>query len=279
MTTIKEVLEKGATFLSNKGVESARLNMELLVAHVLELQRMDLYLRFDQALDETQLTTLRSQLTKRGQRVPLQHLTGISHFGNYQFKTDARALIPRPETEELVSLIHTQSFHKPARILDLACGSGVLGLTLAKDLGPDCSQLTLSDLSAEALSLAQENAQKLEVEADFIESDLFENLTGPFDLIVANLPYIAEGERSQLSPEVLHDPAMALFSGHDGLDLLRRFCASCSEYLSAGGLLALEVGHQQGTAVTELLREAGLADVTLHQDLNGISRFPLARQN
>ncbi len=279
MTTIKEVLEKGATFLGQKGIESARLNMELLVADELGLARMDLYLRFDQPLEEAQLAVLRDKLKKRSQHVPLQHLTGVAHFGNYQFKTDARALIPRPETEELVSIVEAQSFTKPARILDLACGSGVLGLTLAKDLGPDCQELTLSDLSPDALTLAQENADSLEVEASLLQSDLFTSIEGTFDLIVANLPYIAESERPNLEPEVLHDPEMALFSGPDGLDLLRLFCAQCSDYLNPEGLVALEVGYDQGEIVADLLRSAGLTQVSVAPDLNEIPRFPLARKS
>ncbi len=278
MTTIKEVLEKGATFLSQKGIESARLNMELLVADELGLKRMDLYLRFDQPLEESQLAIFREKLKKRSQRIPLQHLTGIAHFGDYQFKTDARALIPRPETEELVSLVKAQTFPKPARILDLATGSGVLGLTLAKDLGPDCQELTLSDLSTEALALAQENAAALEVKATFIQSDLFSQIDGKYHLIVANLPYIAETERETLEPEVLHDPEMALFSGPEGLDLLRLFCAEVSEHLHPQGLVALEVGYDQGEIVADLLRSSGLSQVSVANDLNEIPRFPLARK-
>jgi len=278
MTTILEVLEKGATFLGNKNIEDPRLNMELMVAHELGLKRMDLYLRFDQPLEESQLTTLRDKLKKRGQHIPLQHLNGVAYFGDYEFKTDSRALIPRPETEELVSLVQKEPFPKPARILDLGCGSGVLGLTLAKNLGTDCAELVLADLSTEALALCEENAQALSVEAIIVQSDLFSALEGTFDLIVANLPYIAETERPNLSPEVLHDPDLALFSGPDGLDLLRLFCSQCESYLNSGGLVALEVGHDQGEPVADLLRRAGLSSVSVGNDLNGIARFPLARK-
>ena len=278
MTTILDVLKKGTLFLEQKGLPEARLNMEIMVAHELQLKRMELYLRFEQPLSEEQLTSLREKLKQRGQRIPLQHITGTVAFGNYEFRSDARALIPRPETEELVDLIKKQTFNKPARILDVGCGSGVLGLTLAKDLGPDCSDLTLVDLSPEALSLTQENADLLEVEATFLESDLFSNVEGTFDLIVANLPYIAESERENLEPEVQHDPAMALYSGTDGLDLLRIFCSQCADYLNPEGTVALEVGYDQGEIVTEFLNQAGLNQVSLHADLNGILRFPIAHK-
>lgn len=278
MTTILDVLEKGTSFLDKKGIAEPRLNMELMVAYELGLKRMDLYLRFDQPIDKTALASLREKLKKRSENVPLQHINKVVHFGNYEFYCDHRALIPRPETEELVDLVKKQLLTKPARILDVGCGSGVLGLTLSKDLGSDCEQLTLADLSTDALSLCEQNCKALEVKATLIESNLFSSITGTFDLIVANLPYIAEGERAKLEPEVLHDPEMALFSGSDGLDLLRLFCAECTTYLNTGGLVALEVGYDQGEIVAGFLREAGLTKVLIGNDLNGIARFPLAQQ-
>ncbi len=278
MTTILEVLEKGTSFLDKKGIADPRLNMELMVAHELGLKRMDLYLRFDQPLEEAALASLREKLKKRSEHIPLQHLNGVVHFGNYEFHSDDRALIPRPETEELVDLVKKQLFTSPARILDIGCGSGVLGLTLAKDLGTDCEQLVLADLSTDALALCEQNRNALEVEADIVESNLFSGVQATFDIIVANLPYIAESERDKLEPEVLHDPEMALFSGSEGLDLLRPFCSECSAYLDPGGIVALEVGYDQGEIVAGLLRDAGLTDVSVGSDLNGIPRFPLARK-
>ena len=278
MTTILDVLEKGAQFLEKKGIKDARLNMELLVAHELGLKRMDLYLRFDQPLEEEQISQLREKLKLRGQFTPVQHLIGKVGFHNLDFLCDHRALIPRPETEELVEIALELDFPKPARILDLGCGSGVLGLSIAHKLGTDCEQLLLADLSTDALSLSQENAEAQQIPAEFIESDLFKQITGTFDLIVANLPYIPETERDSLEPEVLHDPEMALFSGEDGLDLLRRFSRECLNYLNPKGVVALEVGHQQGEAVAELLQNSGLDDVEVREDLCGIKRFPLARK-
>ena len=163
-------------------------------------------------------------------------------------------------------------------ILDLGCGCGALGISIVKALGTRCEQLVLADLSKEALDLAQENCQALSIDAEFIESDLFSNVSGTFDIIVANLPYIAEHDRCELSPEVLHDPEMALFSGEDGLDHLRRFCKECSPFLNPRGLVALEVGHNQGDEVAELLRRAGLSNIEVQSDLCGIARFPIGRK-
>jgi|TARA_B110000879_G_scaffold40917_1_gene57477 release factor glutamine methyltransferase len=238
---------------------------------------MDLYLRFDQPVPEEKLPALREHLKKRSQRIPLQHLTNVVHFYSHDFISDHRALIPRPESEELVSLVLKETFPKPARILDLGCGSGVLGLSLAKALGTDCEQLVLADLSTEALSLAKENAEALQVPAEIVQSNLFLGLEGHFDLIIANLPYIGESEREDLSKEVRHDPEIALFSGSDGLDLLRLFASQCSPFLNSGGLIALEVGHSQGETVCDLLRGGGMTEISLRSDLNDIPRFPLAR--
>ncbi|MDA7888887.1 peptide chain release factor N(5)-glutamine methyltransferase [Akkermansiaceae bacterium] len=278
MTTILDVLEKGAKFLDSKGIKDARLNMELLVAHELGLKRMDLYLRFDQPLKEAQIIQLRETLKLRGQHTPIQHIIGKTSFHHLEFRCDHRALIPRPETEELVEITLALNFPKPARILDLGCGSGVLGLSIANKLGTECEQLILADLSTEALSLARENSENLNIPAECIQSDLFSKIEGTFDLIVANLPYIPETERDSLEPEVLHDPEMALFSGEDGLDLLRRFSRECLNFLKPKGVIALEVGHQQGQQVAELLQSDGLEEIELRTDLCGIKRFPLARK-
>lgn len=278
MTTILEVLEKGAKYLHAKGIADPRLNMEHLVAHELGLKRMDLYVHFDQPLEENALGNLREKLKKRGEGVPLQHLNEIVHFHKYEFHSDARALIPRPETEELVELVLRETFPKPARILDLGCGSGVIGLTLAKELAENCAELVLADLSPDALALAEKNAGNLEQAATFCESDLFSKINGSFDLIVANLPYVALRDRNSLEKEVTYDPEMALFSGLDGLDLIRQFVKKVHNYLNPNGLVAMEVAYDQGEIVCELLRENGLNEVELKKDLAGISRFPLARR-
>lgn len=281
MTTVLETLDKGTAYLTKKGIEDARRNMQLLVAHQLACTRMDLYLRFDQPLEESDLAPLRDLLKKRGEGVPIQHLIGYVTFHRREFKTDARALIPRPETEELAEwlLEHAQLPQYP-RILDMGCGSGVLGLTLAGDLPG--SQVTLADVSPEALSLARENAAELEISnVTFVESDLFTApaLGGqPYDLIVANLPYVPEVDRPTLARELAHDPDLALFSGADGLDLIRRFVPEAAGRLAPGGWLALEIGIHQSVEVESLLRQASLTGVLTLKDLSGIPRFPLARR-
>lgn len=277
MTTVLECINAGTTYLEKRGVEDARRNMQILVAHHLQCTRMALYLRFDEPLGEDILAPLRVDLKKRGERIPLQHLLGTVAFHRHEFRTDARALIPRPETEELVAWLITHVASAPAAVLDMGCGSGVIGLSLAC-AWPD-AVVTLADVSRDALALAQENASQLEVKnVSFVETSLFSAIAGTFDLIVANLPYVPERDRATLAPEVMHDPALALFSGEDGLDLIREFCSGVKSFLRPGGMVAMEIGYDQSDMTLELLRAAGLAEVTIMKDISGIARFPLAKQ-
>lgn len=276
MTTVLECIDAGTAYLEKRGVEDARRNMQMLVAHHMKCTRMQLYLRFDEPLTEEILAPLRIDLKKRGERIPLQHLLGSVAFHKHDFKIDARALIPRPETEELVEWLITHTTPAPATVLDLGCGSGVIGLSLAA-AWPE-AQVTLADVSPEALSLARENATALDREnVGFCETSLFSSLTGRFDLIVANLPYVPEADLATLTPEVLHDPALALFSGTDGLDLIRQFCQQVKQFLQPGGIVAMEIGHDQGEITSALLRDGGLTEVQVMKDISGIARFPLAK--
>lgn len=275
MTTVLETIDGGTRYLEKRGIEDARRNMQMLVAHQLGCTRMDLYLQFDRPMEESELAPLRELLKKRGEGIPLQHLLGTVWFHKYEFKTDSRALIPRPETEELTEWILSWPLTNPQRVLDMGCGSGVIGLSLAK--ARPSWELVLADVSEEALSLARENAAKLSVEnAELVQSDLFSSLTGSFDGIVANLPYVPDGDRAGMAREVLHDPTLALFSGADGLDLIRRFIPEAFQRLKPGGWIVLEIGHDQASQVTGILQTSGYAEIDVKKDMSGVSRFPVA---
>ncbi|BCU78997.1 peptide chain release factor N(5)-glutamine methyltransferase [Luteolibacter sp. LG18] len=279
MTTLLETLDGGTRYLEKRGIEDARRNMQMLIAHQLGCTRMDLYLKFDQPMEEKDLVPLREALKKRGEGVPLQHLLGTVWFHGNEFKTDARALIPRPETEELAEMVlKLPDLPEAARVLDMGCGSGVLGLSLAS-ARPDW-QVVVADVSPDALALTRENAAAIGLaNVDFVESDLFAAVDGPFDLIVANLPYVPETDRPTLTREVMHDPDLALFGGPDGLDVIRRFTPQAIEKLSPGGHIALEIGHDQASHVARLLQDAGFTAVEVKTDLSGIARFPFARKS
>ena len=279
MTTVLETLDKGTAYLTKKGIEDARRNMQMLVAHQLCCTRMDLYLRFDQALEEKDLAPLREMLKKRGEGVPVQHLVGSVFFHKREFKSDGRGLIPRPETEELAEwLLKNATLPETPAILDMGCGSGVLGLTLAAE--KPAARVTLADLSPDALALSAENAEALEIpNVEFVASDLFSGLGDrSFDLIVANLPYVPEADRNSLAKELAYDPDLALFGGPDGMDVIRRFVPEAANRLLPGGWLALEIGIDQAAETESLLRAAGLTDIRTIKDLSGIARFPVARR-
>lgn len=277
MTTVLETIEGGTRYLEKRGIEDARRNMQMLVAGQLGCTRMDLYTQFDRPLEESDLSPLREALKKRGEGIPLQHLLGRVWFHKHEFKTDARALIPRPETEELAVWVLSWELPENQRVLDMGCGSGVLGLSLAAARpGWD---VTLADVSPDALALAADNAAMLEIpKASFVESDLFSAIDGIFDGIVANLPYVPESERATMAREVLHDPALALFSGADGLNLIRRFIPEAFQHLKPGGWLVLEIGHDQASQVGGFLQASGFSDIEVKHDLSGIARFPFARR-
>jgi release factor glutamine methyltransferase len=275
MKSVLETINGGAEYLAKRGVEEARRNMEHLLAHRLGCTRMQLYTQFDKPLEEGDLAPLRDLLKRRGEGIPLQHLLGEVAFHGRDFICDGRGLIPRPETEELAEMILADLPQGALEILDMGCGSGVLGLTLAAQR-PE-SRVTLADVSEDALALTRENAGRLGLEnVSVIGSDLFAEITGSFDLIAANLPYVPAGEAAGMARELGHDPALALFSGVDGLDLLRRFVPDSVNFLKPGGVVALEIGHDQASQVRLLLESSGFRDITVRTDLSGIARFPFA---
>jgi release factor glutamine methyltransferase len=277
MSTVLETIDGGTRYLEKRGIEDARRNMQLLVARQLGCTRMDLYLQFDRPLEESDLAPLRETLKKRGEGIPLQHLLGSVWFHKHEFKTDARALIPRPESEELAEWILSWPLPESQRVLDMGCGSGVLGLTLAA--GRPAWDVTLADVSPDALALAQENDAELKLNnTSFVASDLFNALGGEFDGIVANLPYVPESERDTMARELRHDPALALFSGPDGLGLIRRFIPEAFPRLKPGGWLVLEIGHDQASQVAGFLQAAAFTAIEVKTDLSGVARFPFARR-
>jgi len=194
------------------------------------------------------------------------------------FYTDARALIPRPETEELCEIVLKQlRTSAPSEILDMGTGSGVIGITLALEYGSQ-SKVRCVDISEDALELTQKNITSNGAENCSIQkSNLFEGLDSKYDLIVANLPYVPEVDRSSLEAELTYDPDLALYSGKDGLDIIREFIQKCPPYLEDGGSVALEIGIHQDLEVEKLLANEGFFDIKTFPDLSGIYRFPTAR--
>jgi len=278
MTTVLDILQKGTDFLARKGVEEARLTMQHMLAHRLNCERMQLYVDFDQPLDDADVEVLRDWVKRRGGGEPLQHILGSVEFCDADFIVDSRALIPRPETEELVEMLFERFKAPPSRVLDVGCGSGVIGLSLARRYGADCAAV-LVDVSDDALALAEENRVALQLEnASLRKSDLFSNLEPDmrFDLIVANLPYIAADEIASLEREVQRDPRAALDGGMRGVEIMLRFLADCGAHLEDGAMIAMEFGEGQADALKAAAHANDLENIEIVKDLSGHERFLFA---
>jgi release factor glutamine methyltransferase len=274
--TLLEVLQSTTDYFKKRGVESARLNAEHLVAFVLKRKRIELYLEFERELTEAELAPLRDLVRRRGQGEPLQHLLGTVEFAGRTFLCDKRALVPRPETEQLVELIQSKIENRDSTILDVGTGSGVIALSLAAKF-PE-TKVTAIDVSDEALELARENARRIGVEnVVFSKADLLDGISGTFDLIVANLPYVATRDRPTLSREVLRDPEVALFGGEAGDEVVRKLIEAAPSHLAPGGLLALELGLGQADDLAAVMAEKNYRDIKTERDFAGVIRFLFGR--
>jgi len=279
MLTVLEVIKKTTDFFAAKGIESPRLNAELLVGHALGLQRMQLYLQFERPLTAAELEAIRPLVRRRGLREPMQYIIGETDFFALKLKVDRRALIPRPETERLLEILTTRQVAPPATILDLGTGSGAIALGLARHY--PSAQVTAIDLSDEALALARVNAAAcgLAERVTLLRSNWFAELPpeARFDLIVANPPYLSAEETAQAAPEVReHEPAAALAAADGGLADLRAILAGAPRFLASGGWLALETGIAQHAELARLAADAGFKRTESLPDLTGRDRFLLA---
>jgi release factor glutamine methyltransferase len=275
LKNVQEIITATAGYLEKRGIESARLNAELLLAHVLGKKRIDLYLEFERPLGDRDLDPLRALMKRRAAGEPLQHLLGTVEFHGRTFLCDPRALIPRHETEHLVELLLALP-SKPSPILDAGAGSGVIALTLAAEW-PGAA-VDAIDISPEALALAAENAARLGLagRVRFLLSDLFSAVPDRYALIVANLPYIPAGDLATLSREVLRDPLSALDGGPDGVAIIRTFLDQARSHLLPGGAVALEIGAGQAEMLMEHLRLLGYNHIRARTDYSGINRFLFA---
>lgn len=293
MKTVLETIQDGAAYLEKGGVENGRLNMERLLGHILGCGRMQLYVDFDRPLGEPELAPLRELVRRRRQGEPLQHLIGTVEFHGRTFRTDARALVPRQETEELVERVLARIANdraagkaRPAgwRVLDVGTGSGVIGLSLAAELGESAARpVVMTDVCADALALAAENAASLGLadRVEFRAGDLFEAVESDaqFDLVAANLPYIADGEIAGLARELRFDPRRALAGGTLGTELIRRFLADAPRFVAPDGWLAIEIGDGQGAELLSALEAAASwDDPVVERDLAGRERFVFVRR-
>jgi release factor glutamine methyltransferase len=259
-------------YFARSGVDAPRLTAELLLAHALGCDRVRLYLDFDKPLGEAELGTFRELVRRRAAGEPTAYLTGRKEFLGRTFRVDRRALVPRPETE-LLAEAALRALPEGGAALELCTGSGCIGVTLA--LERPSARVAATDLSAEALSLARENAEALGARLELLAGDLYQPLpTGlRFDVVVANPPYVPSGELPGLAREISHEPRLALDGGADGLAVIRRVVAGAPERLAPGGTLLVEIHESHAESAPRLCAEAGLGGARLHRDLAGLPRF------
>jgi len=271
--SILDLINLSAQYLEEKGCSSPRLDAELLLGHVLGLERLDLYLNAAKPLNEREVGEYRVLIGQRGQRIPVAYLTGRREFYSLPLQVSPEVLIPRPETELVVDkALELIDPAKPVEILELGTGSGAIALALASQ-DPNI-RLTATDVSPAALEVAKLNASKLELSAqiDFIESDLFAKVEGRFNLICSNPPYIPKDELAELEPEVGREPAAALDGGVDGLDFYRRIFNQAADFLAEPGFVVLEIGWGQACRVKKLGEKAGLVWQETMRDYGGVER-------
>jgi release factor glutamine methyltransferase len=280
--TIARIAAWIAKDLAAREVPSPRLEAELLVAHALKLRRLDIFLRHDQPLSPEELTMIRALVERRRRHEPLAYLTGEREFYGRTFTVDRRVLIPRPETEHLVDAVVAflrARAETPSAVLDLCTGSGCIAVTVA--LAVPHATLDAVDLSPAALEVARANVarHKLAERVTLHEGSLFKPLGDKrVDVIASNPPYIPSDEIPGLMPDVSqHEPHLALDGGPDGTVVLRALLAAVPARLNPGGLLAVEVGHDQGPWAVHEATAVGLLDARMEKDLAGFPRVLLAR--
>jgi len=270
--TVLKLLRWTADYFAGRGIDSPRLDAELLLADTLGLDRVGLYVNFERPLQADELAVYREKVRRRASREPLAYILGRTEFWSLPLKVTLAVLIPRPDTELLVEEALPRLVGE-ARVLDVGTGSGALAIALAHER-PGC-QVVAIDVSAEALAVAAENACKNNVaeRIGFLHADLAALPGGPFDLIVANPPYIPKGDLAALMPEVRDfEPQLALDGGSDGLDAYRALARQVEAILAPGGWLLVEVGIGQAVTVQQLFAGAGLVEVFISRDLAGIER-------
>jgi len=276
--TVLELLQSTAAYFSKRKIENPRLNIEYLLADALGKKRLELYLEFDREIPEPLLEPLRGRVRRRADGEPLQHLLGHWEFFGRTFKTDRRALIPRPETELLVETVLREipsGRGLGGRLADVGTGSGVLAITLF--LERPLLEVIGLDISEDALALARENAAQLSANVTFLQSDLLQSAEGTFDWVVANLPYVATGDLDALPREVKYDPPVALDGGKDGLTIVKRLIESLPDRLTSNSHVALEVGQGQATQIAAFFARQNFRDIAIKKDYQGIDRIVTAR--
>lgn len=268
--TLQEAYQYGQEQLKNANIEDAEVDAWYLLEFVTGLTRTQYFMRLQETLASTREERYRECIAQRCNHIPLQHITGVQEFMGLLFQVNEHVLIPRQDTEVLVESV-LEILQPNMHVLDMCTGSGCIAVSLAKH--SVCEEVMGVDISESALKMAMANAKKQDVRVKFVQSDLFSQVEGKFDVIVSNPPYIPTAVIDKLQEEVkLHDPMLALDGREDGLYFYRKIVAEASRYLKKRGRLYFEIGHDQGLDVKKLMEEAGFVDVSIKKDLAGLDR-------
>lgn len=281
MNKLIEILKWSKEYLEKKDVTSARLNAEYIIAHVLKYDRLSLYLNYEKPLLIKEKKEIKDLLKKRAEdKIPLQYLIGEEEFYGYKFEVNTNVLIPRPETERLVeeSIKLIVNILEPM-VLDIGTGSGAIAISIAKEI--PASKVLGVDISDKALEVANRNKELNEVNnLKFLKSDIFSNIKfNNFDLIISNPPYIAEEEYITLMPEVKdHEPKLALLAKDSGNYFYKEISKNAMKFLNDNGILAFEIGYNQGEIVKNLMEKNNFKNVKIIKDYNNIDRVVLGEK-
>lgn len=267
--TIKELLDMGADTLNKAGINESRLDAWYLLSYYMNMTRNEYYKNPGRTVTDDEINGYGRLIAEREKRKPLQYITGEQEFMGLTFKVNNNVLIPRQDTEILTELVIKHAEGK--RVLDMCTGSGCIAISIAKYA--KALSVTASDVSRKALSIAVKNAKDNDVKVEFIESNIWDNINGQYDILVSNPPYIASDEMKRLMPEVrLNEPHLALYGGSDGLDFYVDILKNISGKIVKGGKVFFEIGCSQAGRVSDLLEKYGFKDIKTEKDLAGLDR-------
>ena len=273
---VKDFVKENTNKLDAAGVSDASVDIWLLLEHYADIKKSDCLTNPDMVISVVDAEEIEEAVEKRINHIPLQHIIGETEFMGLTFKVNEDVLVPRFDTEILVDEVVKYVGDEYLKVLDMCTGSGCIAITIS-DM---CDNVTVvaSDISKDAIEVAKENNQLNQTDVTFVESDLFENVEGMFDVIVSNPPYIKTDEIENLQEEVkLHDPKLALDGGESGLDFYRKIVEQSKDHLKTNGMIFFEIGFDQAEEVSNILKANGYHDIVVKKDLSGLDRVVIAK--
>ncbi len=267
--TISEILNKSIKLLKKYNIENPKIDAELIISHVLDLNKTNLYLNSKDISDNEKSDIIEQLIIRRTKHEPLQYILGETEFYGCKIKVNPDVLIPRPETELLVEKVLKEDFNS---MLEIGTGSGAISIALSKQMKN--IKIKATDISKKALNTARQNAELNNVSIDFIQSDIFENIKVKYDIIVSNPPYISKKEYNKLAPEIKdYEPEISLLAEEEGLSYYKKILANAKDYLTDKGKIYFEIGYDQAEKIKEIAKKNGFNEINVFKDLNSFDRI------